>query len=467
MIIPYNGDVRNSTRVRQINVGSASKQTGPVIYLMSQDQRAVDNHALSAAQSYAQTHHRSLLVVFVLYASMGVRLMQQFEWMVKGMKQVEAELRKLKIPLRLEQGSAAEIVPTIATEIKASAIFCDHSPLRAATKTRQTIASECSIPVYEVDASSVVPIWVASDKQEYAARTIRPKIHARLDEFLQLPAALHPMSGAQTWYDNDWETALQSVTAELHDDYRPIIQPGTDAARKVLDRFCHERLANYADDRNNPTIEGLSDLSAYLHFGQISVIRAVQTVRAFADHSTDPAVVAGADAFIEEIVVRRELARNFCFYNPDYDRLEGAPDWAQTTLDQHRSDRRDYLYSRDQLEQAQTHDDAWNAAQIQMMRTGKMHGYLRMYWAKKILEWSSTPEEAIAHAIYLNDRYELDGHDPNGYVGVLWAIAGVHDRPWTERPIFGKIRYMNFNGLKRKMPIHQYIDTWLPLNTVS
>lgn len=159
-------------------------------------------------------------------------------------------------------------------------------------------------------------------------------------------------------------------------------------------------------------------------------------------------------AFCEESIVRRELSDNFCYYNKNYDNLKGAYDWAQKTLDDHRKDKRTYVYSRDQLEQARTHDDLWNSAQIQMVKEGKMHGFLRMYWAKKILEWTKTPEEALETAIYLNDRYQLDGRDPNGYVGCMWSIAGIHDQGWREREVFGKIRY---DGCKRKFDVAAFV----------
>ena len=164
------------------------------------------------------------------------------------------------------------------------------------------------------------------------------------------------------------------------------------------------------------------------------------------------------NAFLEELIVRRELSDNFCYYNPDYDNIGGFPDWARKTHDKHRKDPRAVIYSRDQFEHAQTHDDLWNAAQMEMVKRGKMHGYMRMYWAKKILEWTQSPEIALETAIYLNDRYEIDGRDPNGYTGIAWSIGGVHDRAWSERSVFGKVRYMSYNGCKSKFNIKKYIE---------
>jgi deoxyribodipyrimidine photo-lyase len=180
-----------------------------------------------------------------------------------------------------------------------------------------------------------------------------------------------------------------------------------------------------------------------------------------AQASETPTKFDGMNALLEEMVVRKELSDNFCFYNDNYDKLEGAEQWAKNSLKEHESDKRDFTYSRDEFENAKTHDKSWNAAQLQLRKTGKIHGYMRMYWAKKILEWTENAETAIEYAIYLNDKYSIDGGDPNGYVGVLWSIAGVHDRPWIDRQVFGKIRYMNEGGLKRKFDLDKYINKWI------
>jgi deoxyribodipyrimidine photo-lyase len=228
--------------------------------------------------------------------------------------------------------------------------------------------------------------------------------------------------------------------------------PGETAAKTILERFLMTRLANYSQDKNDPVLNATSSFSSYLHFGHLSAQRvALEILKNF---PRDP----GNDAFLEELIVRRELADNFCYYNAHYDSLEGLKPWARKTLDDHRSDPREYLYRADQFESAGTHELLWNAAQREMMKTGKMHGYMRMYWAKKILEWSRSPEEALQTALFLNDKYELDGRDPNGYTGCMWSIGGIHDRAWAERNVFGKIRYMNRNGCERKFDVRKYID---------
>jgi len=205
-------------------------------------------------------------------------------------------------------------------------------------------------------------------------------------------------------------------------------------------------------------VNALSGLSPWLHFGQISAQRCALRIRQVGEAKTaSTGEKKGCESFIEESIVRRELSDNFCFYNANYDKLEGAAGWAQQTLKDHEKDKREHLYSMEELEKGNTHDDLWNAAQLQMVREGKMHGFLRMYWAKKILEWSPTPKEALERCIRLNDRYELDGRDPNGYVGCMWSVCGVHDMGWKEREVFGKIRFMNYAGCKRKFDVPGFV----------
>ncbi|MDD5644415.1 MAG: deoxyribodipyrimidine photolyase, partial [bacterium] len=229
------------------------------------------------------------------------------------------------------------------------------------------------------------------------------------------------------------------------------IEPGEKAALRTLRNFIKNGLPGFASQRNDPNMGAESNLSPYLHFGQISAQRAALEI------NKSPASKEAKEAFLEELIIRRELADNYCLYNKNYDNPAGFPDWAKKTLSEHKKDKREYTYSLKQLETAGTHDALWNAAQLQMLKTGKMHGYMRMYWAKKILEWTESPEQAQKIAVYLNDKYELDGRDPNGYAGIAWSIGGVHDRAWGERHIFGKIRYMSYNGCKSRFNTAAYI----------
>jgi deoxyribodipyrimidine photo-lyase len=256
----------------------------------------------------------------------------------------------------------------------------------------------------------------------------------------------HPFTW-QSWEENDWKAAEGSIRANNIPEVK-WIEPGEAAARENLAIFLDHKLSRYDSERNDPTRDGQSNLSPYLHFGQISAQRVALQVL---DSMQDPS------SFLEELMVRRELADNFCYYNSYYDSFNGFPNWAKETLREHQKDRREYIYTLKEMEAAQTHDDLWNAAQMEMIHKGKMHGYLRMYWAKKILEWTKSQQDALQVATYLNDRYELDGRDPNGYTGIAWSIGGVHDRAWKERAIFGKVRYMSYKGASNKFDVKAYI----------
>jgi deoxyribodipyrimidine photo-lyase len=317
--------------------------------------------------------------------------------------------------------------------------------------------------VVEVDAHNIVPAWHASPKQEYGAYTLRPKLRKLLPDFLTPIPALrrHPHVWPHDPGPADWGTVQQSLRVDRSVGEAPGLTPGPTAALRVLRRFLDYKLGGYPDASRNPAIDGLSNLSPYLHFGQISAQRVALEANAA---GADPAARA---AFLEELIVRRELADNFCLYNPHYDTPQGFPAWARQTLSDHARDAWPYTYSRDSLEAGETHDDLWNAAQQEMVQSGKMHSYLRMYWAKKILEWTGSPEEALQTVIDLNDRYEIDGRDPNGYAGAAWCVGGVHDRAWGERPIFGKIRYMSYNGCKSKFDVSAYIQRVREYHTLT
>ncbi len=450
----------NSKRSLPLNdVKLLSGKSGPVVYIMSRDQRAQDNHALIEAQQAAIKLGVGLWVLFGLKPRSGYRTAIHYDFMLEGLEEVKVSLGRHGIGFSIIDTTkgAAESIKRLLEGIEPSAVYFDFSPLRYPSKLRSRLSRELSVPCYVVDTHNVVPVWQASGKQEVGARTLRPKINSQLSQYLKPPKPLqdHPYRLSQQRGVGVSFDEARSLINELErpDSYSQIFTPGETAAHTQLDDFIDNRLDAYDEIRNEPSADGLSGLSPYLHFGQISSLRVALEVERRSQ--------SRPEAFLEELIVRKELSDNFCYYNPDYDSLRGASQWAKDTLARHEVDPRPYIYSRDQLEQAQTHDPAWNAAQIQMVKTGKMHGYMRMYWAKKILEWSENAEVALEHGIYLNDRYSLDGNDPNGYVGLLWSIAGLHDRGWTERDIFGKVRYMNYNGLKRKFDIELYQKQWL------
>jgi deoxyribodipyrimidine photo-lyase len=429
-------------------------RTGPVVYWMSRDQRVDDNWALLYAAELAVDRKVPLAVAFCLVPTFLGATARQYEFMLEGLEFVEKRLARRKIPFFLLTGSPEKEIPRFVKRHGVSILVTDFSPLRINRQWKTGVADAVDIPVYEVDAHNIVPCREVSDKQEYGAYTIRPKINRLLPRYLtEFPALKKP---SVSWPGElptiDWKRARKFLKVASGRTVLPIPAAGEAAAQKHLKKFIANRLPAYHEKSNDPNAGVQSGLSPYLHFGQISAQRI-----AFEIQKQD-ADIKSQEAFLEQLIVRRELSENFCLHNPRYDSFDGFPDWAKKTLDAHRRDIRVHIYGRDDLEQADTHDALWNAAQMEMMLTGTMHGYMRMYWAKKILEWSASPEEALADAIYLNDKYQLDGRDPNGYTGIAWSIGGVHDRPWGERDIFGKIRYMSYDGCRRKFDVASYIE---------
>jgi deoxyribodipyrimidine photo-lyase len=286
-----------------------------------------------------------------------------------------------------------------------------------------------------VDASCVVPMR-RFDKREYAAYTIRPKIRRVLDQFLKPYPALS--------VDVRWTAPLPPVAGGPPPG-------GRLEAEKRLEHFLENNLRRYARERNDPTARATSGLSPYLHFGQISAREVALAART---HAEEHHLIA--DEFLEELIVRRELSFNFACHASGPDWYDALPDWARKTLDAHASDPREYVYSLDEFDAARTHDQLWNACQRELRLKGVIHGYYRMYWGKKVLEWSANAREAVRVMVELHHRWALDGGDPNTYVGILWTL-GLHDRPWAERPVFGMIRYMSLDGMRRKTGVDAYI----------
>jgi deoxyribodipyrimidine photo-lyase len=376
--------------------------------------------------------------------------------MLQGLAEVETKLASLNIPFFVLEGETTKVVLAFVMKYKVGEVVTDFSPLRSALQRRAALADVLPIAVTEVDAHNIIPCWLASNKEEFAAYTFRPKVHRALSEYLTPFPKMrkHPHSLTTKNLPIDWKKKLRALS--LDDSVLPTkFISGEKAAKAQLQSFIKTRLDKYSEDRNDPTKNGLSGLSPYLHFGQISAQQvALEVTKAF-DSDKE-----AREAFLEELIVRRELADNYCYYNNNYDKAAGAHAWAQKSIREHEKDVREHIYSKTQLEAGETHDDLWNAMQQQMVQEGKMHGWCRMYWAKKILEWTKSTQEAIDVALYLNDKYELDGLDPNGIVGVMWSICGVHDRAWNERNIFGKVRYMNYIGAKRKFDIKAYISKY-------
>jgi deoxyribodipyrimidine photo-lyase len=444
---------RDSKRIRALRKGEIEK--GPVAYWMSRDQRVHDNWALLYAQDLAIAQQAPLVVVFCLVPSFSGASFRNYRFMLAGLKEVEDTLGKKNIPFCLTDGHPANGLTDFLKRYHIGTLVTDFDPLRVKREWKRDLTQSIEIPFVEVDAHNIVPCWVASEKQEYGAYTLRPKLKRSLNEFLEdFPAVQnHPFPWQSPVERADWVSAEKSLKAGA--PYSPVdwILPGETAALDALREFLSHKIHHYGNYRNDPNKHAISGLSPYLHFGHLSSQRVLLEIRrkgmAHAESAVD---------FIEELLVRKELSDNYCFYNQSYDTTDGLPDWSRRTLNEHRADRRQYIYSFEEFEQSKTHDDLWNAAQMEMVTLGKMHGYMRMYWAKKILEWTGSPEEAYEIAIQLNDKYELDGRDPNGYTGIAWSIGGLHDRAWNERAVFGKIRYMSYNGCKSKFKVKEYIE---------
>lgn len=454
----------NKKRVRPMGTGDHG--AGPVVYWCSRDQRVEDNWALIHACDTAKQAGVPCVVVFSLVTEFLGAGARQFGFMLRGLREMEAELKKKGIPFVLIKGNPGVTVPKFANDTAAHSVVMDQSPLRLGREWRETIAEKATCPSSEVDAHNVVPVWEASPKMEVGARTLRGKLLKLYPEFLVEYPEVPDVSGAMKLFasealtsaiqknSHDWDkTIALAVDAGKSVPEVTWAVPGETAALIVLDNFLTRRLKLY-ESRNDPAKpQCLSGLSPYLHFGQISGARCAMEAKKFSKSA--PKAV---EVFFEELVVRRELADNFCWYSPKYDTLDGQKyDWAKDTLQLHAKDKRPYLYSKEEFETAKTHDKLWNAAQKELVYGGKMHGFMRMYWAKKILEWTASPEQALEFAIFLNDKYSLDGRDPSGYVGCAWSIVGVHDQGWKEREVFGKIRYMAYSGCEKKFKIPDYI----------
>ncbi len=397
---------------------------------------------------------RPLIVLFCLDLNYPSANLRHFDFLLRGLRELQKLLAKYTISFLLLQGDPTRTLPTFLENNDPALLVMDFDPLQIKQQWKNSILHHCNLPVYEVDAHNIVPCWMASDKREYAAYTIRPKIQKLLPRFLtDFPElANHPYSAtANDSNELDIHTFLTQIKDRSVEEIN-WLTPGEKAAMNVFTDFFKHRLPSYPADRNNPSKDGQSNLSPYFHFGQLAPQRVAWNIW---QSDTDQ---EAKEAYLEELIIRRELSDNFCYYTADYDHTSAFPDWARKTLTAHRNDPRPSVTNLHTLENADTKDVLWNGCQRDLAQRGKLHGYLRMYWAKKILEWSDSPEEAMANAIFLNDRYSLDGRDPNGYAGIAWSIGGVHDQAWQERAIFGKIRFMNQSGCKRKFNISDYLQ---------
>lgn len=397
----------DSKRVHTLNNNVI--KDGDVVYIMSRELRLDDNWTFIFAYNLAKQHNNQLKVIIHLDKNLYSDCQKEF--LLKGVDVLKENARNNNLKFA--------IIDEI-TEVdlqNAGAIIVDFNPI--SLKDDFAKMQECA--VFEVDSHNIIPARYISNKQEFSAATLRRKVYSNLAEFL-------------TEFINPFNVKRSEALLKL-------------------DKFINNGLDSYSQYKNDPNFDVTSHMSPYLHFGFISAQRiAIEVIKSNATRENK-------ESYLEELIVRKELSDNFCLYNKNYKNFDGISDWAKATLIAHKNDIRTYTYDLNQFEYGLTHDKLWNVIQLNLLKTGYIHGYLRMYWAKKILEWSISPEKALEFAIYLNDKYALDGNDPNGYVGVHWSIGGLHDRPFSNRLVTGKIRYMSINGCKKKFDLKGFISS--------
>ena len=434
-----------------------------VLYWMQQSQRPEDNPALEYAIQRANEAGLPVLVVFGLMDDYPEANLRHYTFMIEGLQETKQILEEERgIRMVVAHGSPDEMALQFAG--RAHMLVCDRGYLDHQRTWRERVTEEATCPVVRVEGDVIVPVETVSDKSEYAARTIRPRIWEHAERFfvdLEPTEPEHPSTGdaidlSGVAFEPIDVSDVEAATDRLDLDrsvppVSSLYRGGPRRGKDVIESFITEHMRDYDGKRNKPETSAVSYASMFLHFGQLSPVWIANRIRE--SGAPEPEI----DSYIEELMVRRELTMNFCYYNRNsYDSLDPLPDWARTTLDEHADDEREYLYSFEELRDSQTHDPYWNAAMTEMRETGYMHNYMRMYWGKKILEWSPSPEAAHDRILTLNNTYFLDGRDPNSYSNVLW-IFGLHDRAWQERPVYGKTRYMSKGGLERKADPDAYV----------
>ncbi|WP_319372084.1 deoxyribodipyrimidine photo-lyase [uncultured Ilyobacter sp.] len=450
-------------RFKLLNEKDIREKGEYVLYWMQGSQRTRYNHCLEYGILKANEMKKPLIVVFNLVDGYPDANERHYAFMVQGLKDVKQALADRKIEFYMLHGDMIENIVRASEE--ASLLVCDKGYMNIQKKWRFEISSKVNCQAVEIDTNLVVPVEAASEKEEYAARTIREKIKRQLDEFLydfeEVKYSVNKgYKGKFCFYEDNLNKSLNNIDKGLENmklnksvSKSSFFYGGEKKARERLDEFIENRLDGYGEKNSDPGEDNVSKLSPYLHFGNISPVEIALELLKVKNELNRESI----EDFLEELIIRRELSHNFIYYNDRYDKWEGITyGWAYETMEKHLKDKRENLYSMKKLENGETHDIYWNAAQKEMVVTGFMHGYMRMYWCKKILEWSKTPKEAYERTIYFNNKYFIDGRDPNSYTGAAWCF-GKHDRAWKEREIFGKIRYMNFEGLRRKFDMDKYL----------
>jgi len=449
----------DNPRVTVRRPGVPLKAGKSVVYWMQRTQRGIDNPALDLAIKLGNELGLPVIVFFSAISNFPHANLRHYTFLSQGFADIEGDLAERNVTFVVRRPPDNSL-DALLNEVGAAMLIGDENPCREPERWRKVLAKRLKPPFWTIDADVVVPSSLFP-KHQYMLHIMRPRLLAELPKYLvstprtKAEKAWEPLRGFESFAVKDdvtagWKNFDRSV--------KPVdsFTGGTHAALKRLKHFVGHGLADYATQRNHPEVDGTSMMSPYLHFGHISPV----TIALACEEAVRQGKVSQTvrDSYINELVGWRELSVNFVKHVPNYDSIECAPEWAQKTLREHTGDKRDPTYTLAELEHGETFDELWNAAQMQMVKFGWMHNYLRMYWAKKILEWAPNPVRAWEYAVILNDKYELDGRDPNGYNGIAWAMGGVHDRPWFDRPIFGTVRYMSGGSTGKKFDAMRYIE---------
>ncbi len=397
----------NPLRIFELN--NKPIRNGEIIYLCEREIRVKDNFALQFA---LQKSEELNLPLKIIHPKINYDYQQKQEFIDNQIDQAKIQFRNLGLDFEVIEATPARIFEKIPPTL----LIIDFNPI-----LKRDYLKNADFKIYEIDGHNIIPARFVSSKQEYSAATLRTKIYYNIYPFL---------------------TEFVNLTSDKVE------------ADNILEDFINNKLQYYSVNKNNPSLNVTSGLSKYLNLGFIASQRvALEILKSGVSD-------INKETFLEELIIRKELADNFCLHAHSFKDFSSIPNWAKMSLDNHKYDIRPYTYSLEILEKANTHDKLWNATQTQLIKEGTIHGYLRMYWAKKILEWMSTAEDALKAAIYLNDKYAYDAPSANGYVGILWAIGGLHDRAFADYPVTGKIRRMTYDSMKRKYNLSNYIKKY-------
>jgi len=445
-------------RIQVRRAGAPRQPARCVVYWMQRAMRIVDNPALDVAIAAGNLLGLPVVVYFRVIPNYPNANLRHYHFLQQGLRDVaeDAAERGVGFIIRRHPENSLE---AFLEEVEAALLIGDENPCREPERWRKVLAKRLKLPFWTVDADVVVPSRVF-DRSFVLLHHFRPHLKAELPKYLIAPEKIAPAHPWKPWKALASFDLAQDITVgftKLDRTVGPVdsFTGGTHAALKRLDDFVSRELKDYDHARNHPELRGTSHLSPWLHFGNIGPLTVALTVNQAVAEGKAPATTG--EKFLDELIGWRELAVLFVRHEPNYDNWECAAPWARKTLIEHAGDPRPHRYTFAQLERGETADELWNAAQRQMVETGWMHGYMRMVWAKKILEWAPDPAAAFDWAVTLNDRYELDGRDPSGYAGIAWAIVGRHDRPWFNRPVFGLVRTMTGASAAKKFDAARYI----------